>query len=239
MTDLADILSGRGAATLRAELHAKLDDLLDAADANGGRADAAAYWSFVASVADGRGIADEIERAALLAVAKECATTDPASLFRNVQFATLFHLLGRLEAVGDAILPPTFSPTAFRAVMLNLLEREGTYPDLLGLGSTRAGDGALNRAARWQLVMAVYFRAEKDGVSLAEARRRLLPEPAQNVSFNRTWQGWQREVAKAKGLSIDGIGDHARAAARSGDAVSYDLDKETAGTLWRWAWQPR
>ncbi|MEW9836227.1 hypothetical protein [Mesorhizobium marinum] len=240
MSKLADILSGGKSAARRQELHAMLDALLDAADADGGRADAAAFWSFVASVAEGRSIADEIEEAAVSAVAGQGALAEPAALFRDIQFAIVFHLLGRLRAVGDAILPESYRPAAFRAVMLNLINPEGgIHPDVLGVGSTRAGDGALHRAARRQLVMAVYFRAEKDGVSLAEARRRVLPELAHDLSFNRTWQGWQREVASAKGVSIDRLGDDAKAAVHAADASTYDLDSETVENLWRWAWRPR
>ncbi|TPL53355.1 hypothetical protein FJ937_08350 [Mesorhizobium sp. B2-4-4] len=239
MSELADMLAG-GAATARGELHAQLDALLDAADADGGRLDAAEFWSFVASVAEGRGIADEIEDAAVSVVAGGGAPTEPVKLFRDIQFAVLFHLLGRLQSVGDAILPASFRPAAFRAVMLNLISPDGgTHPDILGLGSTRAGEGALYRAARRQLLMAVYVRAEKDGISLAEARRRVLPEPAHDLSFGRTWQGWQREVAKAKGVSIDRLGDDARAAVHSAGPSPYELDRETVDTLWRWAWRPR
>lgn len=160
--------------------------------------------------------------------------------FQAVQFATLLHLIKRLEAVKGAILPKGFAP-AFRAVALNRVEPgRGIHPDLLGLGSTRAGDAAFRRAARQSLVLAVYFRAERDGILLTEARAAVFPPEGRGAGFHRTWQGWQREVAQSRSLPIEQIGDDARKAARGiGDAQHYDLDRATVAEYWELAWQPR
>lgn len=240
---LADILSGAGPDPVKADLRAALDELLNAADKDGGRLDAPAFWGFVAALAEGRGIADELEAAAASMVASKRPDKGVDSLtdtFKATQVATLFHLLGRLSAFGGAILPESFSPVALRAIALNLVDPgPGIHPDLLGLGSTRGGEGAMRRAARRQLVMAVYYRAARDGLSLADARDKVFPADGRGLGFHRTWQGWQREVAEAKDVDIREIGADAEAAARgvTGEDL-YDLDAKTTADLFKFGWLP-
>ncbi len=197
----------------------------------------------MAGLAAGRGIADELETAAAALVASKRPDKAVDSLrdtFEATQFAMLFHLLGRLSAFGGAILPESFSPAALRAIALNLVSAApGIHPDLLGLGSTRGGEGAMRRAARHQLVMAVYYRAERHGLSQDDARDKVFPSEGRGPGFRRTWQGWQREVAEAKGVDIREIGADAEAAARGATGADlYDLDAKTAADLFKFGWLP-
>ena len=250
MTDqsLAEILSGKEYDEERADLHAALDLLLDDASRNNGQLNAPAFWAFVSSLAENRGIADELGRAAALMLvenrpdkAVSDLRDDPTDLFRVTQFAGLFHLLGRLQHFGSAVLPPGFCVPAWRGVLLNLLRPgPGTYVDLLGLNSSRGGDGMLARLARRQLVLAVYYRAAKDGIRESEARRYILPEPGCWKDSYRTWQGWRNEVTKDKDMTVAETRAEAEAAARGEiDETPYDLDEATVAELWRLAYRPR
>ena len=52
-----------------------------------------------------------------------------------------------------------------------------------------------------------------------------------------TWDGWVKEVAKAKRVSPREVGEEARAAARGeGNQGPYDLSKEDVARLLPFAW---
>lgn len=225
MTDetLAEILSGRHEPTSRQDLHADLDALLDAADADGGRLAGPAFWGFVAELARGRGIADEIAGAAVQHIADaggvpENPQQDPARALaaaRMAQWAMLSALLRRVTAFPGEIVPPEFKASMFVAAAENILTGRGEmgngpHVDLLGLGTQKGAEWkAEARAAKRLLVGAVHFRAEQTGQSAAKVRADMLPDLP-----DRTWKDWTREVAKAKRVPVKQVGDDARAAAR-------------------------
>lgn len=249
MTDetLAEILSGVHEPTSREDLHAMLDDLLDAADADGGRLDGPAFWTFVASVARGRGIADEIADDAAKYIAEasgvsEIPKDDPAgaaaaeqALFRMWLWAVLAALLRRVTAFPGRIVPSDFPSIAFLMVADNVITgrgRKGAGPhmDLLGLGTQKGADWkAEARAARRILVGVVYFRAEQTGQSVAKARADMLPDLP-----DRTWKDWVREAARVKRVPVQKVGEEARAAARGkGNPFFYMLGGADVASLWK------
>jgi len=235
---LAEILSGAGPEATRAALHAALDDLLDAADADGGRLDGPAFWGFVAFLARGRGVSDDLAMSAAVVIAREgTIPDDPAELWQRWQWALLSALLARVTAFPGEIMPIEFSGAAFRALTINRQagSNGGEHADLFGLETQRGADWeALGRAARRLLVGAVYYRAAKDGMPRAKARALLLPDIPPE-----TFRGWVKEVARAKRLPVDRVGDDARAAARGEmPAAPYDLDAAAIADLLRTAWRP-
>lgn len=246
---LAEVLSGRHEPTSRGDLHAMLDDLLDAADVDGGRLDGPAFWAFVASVARGRGVAEDMLDSAVHHIAKggglpDADPKDPAGVMaaaRMEQWSMLAALLRRLTAFPGEIVPRELQATWFIAAADNIVAgrgeaRLGPHMDLLGLGTQRGADWeAEGRAARRQLVGAVFFRAEQTGQKIAQVRRDLLPDVPDG-----TWKDWTREVAAAKRVAVRNVGDDARAAARlDGNPTPYDLSPADVARLMRTAWRPR
>lgn len=240
MTDqtLAEIMSGMHEPTSRADLHTMLDDLLDAAEEDGGRLDDPAFWAFMAALARGRGIAEGIGAAASQHIAdagrvSEIPLDDPAgateaavAAARMAQWAMLSALLRRVNAFPGEIVPPELKASMFLAAADNILtgrgkSGKGPHMDLLGLGTQKGAEWkAEARAAKRLLVGAVYFRAEQTGQSAAKVRAEMLPDLP-----DRTWKDWTREVAKAKRVPVKQVGDDARAAARmEGDPTPYNLD---------------
>lgn len=228
----------------RADLHWALDAILDVADAEAGRLDVDAFWTFVSALAQGRGIADQVtEAAAAFAASHGGLPGGPAGAgaeaWRAAQWAYLFKVLQGLTAVPGAILPRDFAAAAFSAVAVNMLSGKagGEHMDLLGLGTQRGGkQHAEDRAARRLLVGAVFYRAARTNKSVAATRRAMLPD---DDIQDRTWQGWVREVAKAKNVPVKDAGADAKAAVRTGTASEvYDLDDERIRALLRTAWRP-
>lgn len=252
MTDetLAEILSGRHEPASRADLHAALDDLLDAADADGGRLDGPAFWAFMAALARGRGIADEIAGTAARHIADAGALPDnpeqdPARALaatRMMQWAMLAALVRRVTAYPGEIMPKEFLQSWVIAVADNIVAgkgelRRGEHIDLMGLGTQRGAEWEAEvRAARRLLVVAVHLMAALLGQSVAKTRRQMLPDVP-----DRTWKDWQREVAKAKRVPVKEVGDDARAeAARPVGTLSpFNLSEADVAGLLRTAWRPR
>lgn len=239
VASLADILSGRGPAS-RADLHADLDALLDAADADGGRLDGPAYWAFVAQLAEGRGVAEDMDEGAAAAIAiNGPLPDDPAAAWRSCQWAYLSALLTRISTIPGAIMPDDFAVTAWRAVAHNALsdgKMGGEYMDLMGLGTQRGTElKAIERAVRRMLVGIVYYRAERDGKFVAKVRRDILPE----ALTKETWRGWVREVARAKQVDPKQVGADARAAANGhADSAPYDFGSNAIAAFIRLGWHP-
>lgn len=247
---LPEILSGHHAPESREELHGALDALLDAADADGGRLDGLAFWAFVASVARGRGVAEDLMDSAAHHIAKsgglpEPDPKDPAGVAlaaaRMVQWATLASLLRHVTAFPGEIVPRDFQVAWFIATADNIVAGrgevgKGPHIDLLGLETQRGVEWeAEGRAARRQLLGAVYFRAEQTGQKIAQVRRDMLPDVP-----DRTWKDWAREVATAKRVPVTQVGEDARAAARlEGNPTPYDLSPADVARLMRTAWRPR
>lgn len=247
---LAEILSGQHEPTGRAALHAMLDDLLDAAEEDGGtRLDASEFWTFVAKLARGRGIADDIAETAAQHIAEAApggaggvaGEEQALAVARMWQWAMLTALLRRVTGVPGEVVPRELQASWFIAAAHNIVVGRGKtglgpHMDLLGLGTQRGAEWeAEGRTVKWLLVGAVYFRAEQSGQSLAKTRRALMPDLPKD-----TWDGWVKEVAKAKRVSPREVGEDARAAARGeGDPAPYDLSKEAVARMFKSAWRPR
>lgn len=243
---MTDILTGGPGTSARAQAHEMVDDLFDAAAEDGGKLFAPAVIALFAEMAELSGLAEDLEYSAFRMVVEKGVPEDPYERERLTQFAILYQLLDWFSAYGIGILPQRFLPEEFMAVMKNFAGKEGAiYPDRLGLGSMKGGMAARRRIVRRVLVEAVYFRAAKADTTLAKARRQLLPALPNSAlqrgqSFDRTWQDWQREVAKYKGVGVKHIGDDARNAARTGgDTSRFELSPATIEALWQIAWVPR
>jgi len=247
MTDetLGQILSGHRDPVSVSDLQSAFSALLADAEAHGGQLDPTRFWAFVTDLARGRGIADEIERAAIRLAAErlpeverstagEKETAEAQMVFwKRMQWAYLSALLTR----AGNLLPADFFAGAFKGVADNVLSggRGGENMDLLGLGTQRGTEyDAYVRAARHQLVLAVKYRAALEGISETKAREALLPEIAP-----RTWAGWKREVARARGVPVKDVGRDAIAAAQGdGNPFFYALDADQIARLMKVGWRP-
>jgi hypothetical protein len=226
----------------RKDLHGALDALLDAQAEESGALDAAAFWTFVALLTEGGGIAAEIEEGAALMLAEHGMPKKWDELWRAWQWAVVFKLLQRLEAparfgLADGVLPESFMPAAIMAVAVNRIQPggKGDGIDLLGMKSGRRGpEQTLVRAARRLLVLDVMQRAIQSGHSEDETRRRHLPGDLPN----RTWVDWKREAAKAKGFAeIEPLRASIKAAIEAG-APCLSLPRQEVEDLWRIAFRP-
>jgi hypothetical protein len=240
----------------RAELHEALDALLDGAVS---RMDAAAYWNFVARLARGRGIADEIEESAARMVVdldirakklpgqnrkkkKEKSLTN-LDWARSFQWAVLFKLLRRLrmsdavDGIKGSLLPETFEAW-IEAVALNRAHSNGKGEeiDLLGTGSERHGgeDAALRRAARRMLVREVMLRVAITGKHETKMMIEVFGGNGKGriLVSGTTWVEWKRE-AKVAGIDLAKV-------ARKNDlnAAKTLLTEEQIGELRYWACRP-
>lgn len=183
------------------DLRAAFDDLLDAADADGGQMDPSAFWGFVAALAAGRGIAEDLQAAAAMHIASsEAPIGNGDDLWKRWQWALLSALVSRVSQYQREVLPEGFSASAFRTVADNIVSNPagGEAPDLLGSGSQRGSEGqALRRAGRQVLVMAVYFEAARNGGKrgeLGKAREKLLGD----AFPSRTFKDWVDETIYAQ-----------------------------------------
>lgn len=217
---LAEILTGQANPSDRADLHRDLDALLDAADEDGGPLDGPAFWSFVANMARGRGIADEIAAAANKHVAKAGIPDNPAGAAKTVQWAILSAVLRRVTAFPGELVPKEFRASAFMAAADNIVTGNGEmgrgeHFDVLGLGTQRGSpDQAERRAAKRLLVSAVWLRAALNGGSdheIGKARRELLRDQVSGDTF----KGWVREVMKARRMTREELWAEVMDAART------------------------
>ncbi len=247
---LADIRSGAPAPVPRTELERAFKALLDEADTRDGQLDPVRFWELVASLARGRGIADELEESAADGVGKNGTKPDdpPTHIWRRYQWSVLFHLLKRLGMFGSGALPSSFLPAAFKAPAVDRLRGTRHHIDLLGLNTGGGEQRPFARAAQLLLVRAVLYRKACDGISEAEARRRVLPpeghptdKDINNVGFARTWLDWKRRTAETLSVSLTQLGEDAEAAARGEGNLEgfYAPDAATVKKLWRWAYNPR
>ncbi|MGK7753795.1 MULTISPECIES: hypothetical protein [unclassified Roseovarius] len=241
MTDktLGEILTGD---TRREDLHRALDEILDAQVEDGGALDAPAFWTFVASLADGSGIPAEIEEGAALLLAEHRVPDTPEDLWQAWQWAVLVKLLQRLEApakVGleGSILPESFMPAALKAIAINRIQNggEGADIDLLAMNTSwRGTEQAMIRTARGLLTRHVLEQAILNNRSEDETRRRIFPGDLPN----RTWTGWKRETAEQKGFDeIEPYRASLRAALEAGEEA-LSLPAEQVAEIWRLAYRP-
>lgn len=222
----------------RADLHARLDDLLASTDPNTDGVDAVLFWSFIADVARGRGIDRELTSAATDMIAEHGLPPEPVGLWKAYQGAILFKLLRRLDlGKHGSVLPEGFAPSGFYAHALNLVRGKRVLPDILQVGGRKLGHKSMASLAQLQIVAAVAFRAEKDNISEAEARRLLLPPPGHPTEKDREGKGFYRTWANWKKLAEDqGWIERAQAAARDSlPAASYEHDEQTLEELWEFA----
>ncbi len=245
---LAEGRAGRHEPASREDLHAALDTLLDAADADGGWLDAPAFWGFVAALGRGRGIAEDIAGAAVRHMADGGAlpdnpAEDPARALaaaRMAQWAMLAALVRGVSEYPGEIVPREFQAPWFIAAADNIVAGRGglgggEHMDLLGLGTQRGKDWHAERRAAKRLILgAVHYRAELTGRTVAEVRGEMLPDVP-----DRTWKGWTREVARAKRVPVEQVGNDAREAARrGGSGAPYDMTAADVARLMRTAWWP-
>jgi len=237
--DLTNILAG----SERADLHAMLDLLLDTADPDTGAVDAARYWAFAHVLADGRGIADELNVAAASIIAKVGIPRDMAELFKKWQGAILFSVLKRLNIKGEgSILPDSFNTESVLGFAHNLSGRTPRMPDLLSPKGTDFGHEPMKNLAQRCLVAAVIYYAEKHNVSESEARRKVLPieghpTPAdrEKKGFYSTWLRW-KIGAKERG-AIDDVMDVVAVEVVTGQApgTPYNATADQIAEWWSYA----
>ena len=228
----------------RGDLHAMLDSLLDSADSSTDALDPTTFWTFMHVLALGRGIGDDLHRAAEADIAQNAPRPDdPAQKWRTWQGLILGYVLGRLDAGGEgAILPQSFNVTAMKAHAHNIADRKPELPDMFRHGRNAQGHKSMARAAQRCLVGAVAYYAAYYGVSDAKARRQILPpaghpdpikDPA-NEGFRRTWSDWKRA---AKGQGTVANAKAAAIKARDGGWVYRAFDTPyapTSATIAEW-----
>lgn len=209
--------------TPREALHAELDALLDAADADGGPIEPDAFWAFVAMLAQGRGIMDGLHAEGLDAVR---GTPDsPVRTFnerqvRNYHIAVTAALLagvGRLPGQGS-ILPGNYQHGVLVQDLLWMLSGDGE-PQILSSGG--GGQKGLRQAARRRLVGVVHWRMGQTGRSRAQVWAELMGLHGDKGTLDR----WQREFGGRKGRLCHEAFEAGRAAqARNGwDASNEQL----------------
>ena len=200
-----------------------MDDLLDAADLDGGRIEANAFWAFAARLAQGRGIADELHGAgleAMRAVDQSPRSTFPLRQARAYHIALLTKLLadaGRLPGQGR-LLPGDFLHGVVAHDLLGMLDGPGgmggSKPQFLF--SAREGLASLRRAAQTRLVEVVYWRMGRTGQSRATVWEGLMgTQPAE-----------RHEDGGSKDRSTIEDGDRA---SRRGDKSKIDRWQANAG----------
>lgn len=222
----------------RDALRSQFEALLNDADEETGEMDAARFWVFVSDLAQGRGVDTELAAAATDLVVEHGVPEDPAELWRSYQGAVLFHLIQRLHLGGRSGVFPKdiLDAPSLLAHALNLARGDAQLPELLAHRS-KQGPRPMGTLARQRLVGAVVFLAEKEGISEAEARRRLLPpeghpteEDRLNTGFYSTWLNWKKKA------EASGVVERAKSAAKGFvDPGPFDLSKDEITQAWEFA----
>ncbi|MFT6271841.1 MAG: hypothetical protein ACI9KS_000352 [Sulfitobacter sp.] len=190
----------------RGDLHAMLDSLLDSADSSTDALDPTTFWTFMHVLALGRGIGDDLNRAAEADIAQNAPRPDdPAQIWRTWQGLILGHVLGRLDAGGEgAILPQSFDVAAIKAHVHNIADRKPELPDMFRHGRNAQGHKTMARVAQRCLVGAVVYYATYHDVTEAEARRSILPteghpdpgKEERKEGFRSNWSRWKADAGK-------------------------------------------
>ena len=192
-------------ATGRAALHVALGAMMLEAEANGGRLDKEGFWEFVAMVAQGRGIAEDLHAAGLAALqAVRGQTQDPkGSMLQRQERAYHLGLLAQLlmdagRVPGQAsVLPANFQHGVVVHDLMGML----AGPDKMGEGapliltSDRKGLTGMRREARGRLVGVVRWRMGRTGTT----RDKVWFELMGNDASTATLDGWQEDVGGGKG----------------------------------------
>ncbi len=182
----------------REDLHAALDALLDAADADGGRLDAPAYWNFVADVARGRGITEDLHDGGMkeaqlaedrLSPQGEHPPERQDRIRRAYNLAILRQLLFNVaNPEARSVLPPAFAAmTLCGDVSAMLGGANGTgngWPQLLY--SAWKGNNYLAETAQHRFVHAVMYEAGRRG---SDPKSLLSQFGARNLKA-KTWAEW-------------------------------------------------
>ena len=157
----------------REDLHAALDALLDAADADGGQIDTDGFWAFAAMLATGRGITLGLHEDGLEAVR---ATPDKPAIDMDARQGRAYHIavtahllaaIGRLPGQGS-ILPANYNHGAVIQDLLWMLGGSAGAGEPSVLKSNGGGKEGLRRAARRRLVGVVRWRMGATGKTRAE-----------------------------------------------------------------------
>lgn len=189
----------------REDLHTALDALLDAADAEGGRLDVPAFWTFVADVAHGRGITEDLHDGGVkeaqlaedrLSPQGEHPPERQDRIRRAYNLAILRQLLFNLaNPEARSVLPPAFAAmTLCGDVSAMLGGANGTgngWPQLLY--SAWKGNNYLAQAAQSRFVYAVMYEAGRRG---RDPKSLLSEFGARNLRAG-TWTHWVSEAPDA------------------------------------------
>lgn len=182
----------------REDLHAALDALLDAADADGGRLDVPAFWTFVADVARGRGITEELHDGGMkeaqlaedrLSPQGEHPPERQDRIRRAYNLAILRQLLFNVaNPEARSVLPPAFAAMALGGDLSAMLD--GKYGTGNGrpqfLYSAWRGNNYLAEAAQHRFVHAVMYEAGRRG---CDPKSLLSEFGARNLKA-KTWADW-------------------------------------------------
>ena len=222
----------------REQLHAQLDALLDSPQIE----QATRFWMFVTNLSQGRGVAEELAEAAM-EMTKEnhgpLTQENYGDWGRGYAGAVLFHLLKRVDLQGrGAVLPDEFSRLSCLGHAHNLATGKNEQIDVFSRKLEPQKSAAV---AKCLIVAAVKYLEEKERISEAEARRRLLPEEGhpdrrdrEGGGFYRTWRDWKK-TAEAKGWV-----QRAQAAARREiEPDVYDVGADQVAEWWSYATNDR
>ncbi|WP_156209664.1 hypothetical protein [Pseudorhodobacter wandonensis] len=213
-----------------------LDAILDAADANGGRLDADAFWTFVAGLAQGRGITDGLHYAGLEAVQDVPSKTQNPQKAKSKRERRAYHIgvlaqllmdVGRMPGQGS-LLPGSFQHGVVAHDLLGM--QEG--PDGVGRGdpqiltSGRKGIAKIRQAARFRLVGVVFWRVGRTGQTQEAVWNDLMGEgDAEKSRLDR----WLKEFGGAKGDLVTTA--HAAGAANDTSSLFAKSNLELASTI--------
>jgi hypothetical protein len=218
----------------REDLYAALDDLLDAADVNGGQLDTDAFWTFAAMLATGRGITQSLHEDGLEAVR---ATPDSPKTDKIERQGRAYHLavtanllaaIGRLPGQGS-ILPANYKHgTVIQDLLWMLGGNAGTGEPLI-LKPGGGGKEGLRRSARRRLVGVVRWRMGATGQTRAEIWADLMgdkdgrhgDQDADPTKLDR----WQKEFGGVDGWLCQTAFEagQAKHAVNDWDATNEDL----------------
>lgn len=201
-------MNSDGPAISDSELLERLERLLLNADPDTGTLDKDDFWVFATALAQGRGITDGLHAEgdkAAVAVNPSPATSFNDRQKRAYHIRLLVQLLLDVGGSGGpSILPGNFKDGAVVADLLTMLGgKAGTgsgKPQMLYSGKEGLED--MRRYARGAWVLAIHYRAARDGVSLESLHKGCLP--------GKTWRDWQQGVNRETITAAKEAGRQAR-----------------------------
>ncbi len=208
-TGLSEILSGEYPQIDEQRLVAMLRELLAGAGANDGKLEPEFFWTFVAALAQGRGIADRLREAGQKG-ADAVATDHPAPAKTLVErerraryIRALARLLGDVSAFtppGALVPPPDDFPALLllRELMDMLAGKNGTGASSPQVLFNKArGELSRKRSARNAIVGVVLHRAERDGKTVEASAAHFGLEGSKWDEWLRAFGGQNCELGQA------------------------------------------